>query len=259
MFEHSLIDLEAKPSTGRRWLSLPIAVGLHVAGLTAFAFASYWNVGSVLEPQISEAFFVSLPVPPPPSGGGGGSKQPVKQEPKKQAAAPATRELTQPKAEDVPEKPPAPATTETVSSVVSTSPATGDPNLPGLPGDCPTCPPGIGHGPGPVGPDAGPVGTMETAPIHLSFGMTKPEVIHQVQPRYSEQARRAGVQGMVIVEAVIDEQGNVTRVRLVRGLPMALDQAAMQAVQQWQFKPALLNGHPVKVFYTLTVNFTIQR
>jgi len=64
---------------------------------------------------------------------------------------------------------------------------------------------------------------------------------------------------MVILEAVIDEQANVTNVRLIRGLPMALDQAAMQAVQQWQFKPARLNGHPVKVYYTLTVNFTIQR
>jgi len=259
MFENSLIDLEAKPSPRRRWLSLPIAVGLHVVGLTAFAFASYWNVGSVLEPQVAEAFFVSLPPPPPPSGGGGGSKQPVKVEPKKQAAAPATRELVQPKAQDVPEKPPAPAQNDSIQDLTP-GPASSGPSTP-IPGngDCPGCPPGIGHGEGPVGPAVDPGGSMETAPIHLSFGMTKPEVIHQVQPRYSEQARRAGVQGMVIVEAVIDEQGNVTNVRLIRGLPMALDQAAMQAVQQWQFKPARLNGHPVKVYYTLTVNFTIQR
>jgi protein TonB len=257
MFEHSLIDLEAKSSPRRRWLSLPIAVGLHVVGLTAFAFASYWNVGSVLEPQVAEVFFVSLPPPPPPAGGGG-SKQPVKVETKKQTPAPATRELVQPKAQDVPEKPPAPAVNDSIQDLTpgpansgpSTGPGFGDgPGGPGLDG------PGTGPGEGPgVGPGLG-----ETAPIHLSFGMTKPEVIHQVQPRYSEQARRAGVQGMVIVEAVIDEQGNVTNVRLIRGLPMALDQAAMQAVQQWQFKPARLNGHPVKVYYTLTVNFTIQR
>ncbi|HEV7505623.1 MAG TPA: energy transducer TonB [Thermoanaerobaculia bacterium] len=259
MFEHSLIDLEAKPSTRRRWLSLPIAVGLHVAGLTAFAFASYWNVGSVLEPQLSEVFFVSMPPPPPPAGGGGGSKQPVKVETKKQAPAPATRELVQPTAKDVPEKPPTPAVNDSIQDLTP-GPASSGPTsvIPGD-GDCPGCPPGIGHGPGPVGPAENPGGTMDNSPIQFSFGMTKPEVIHQVQPRYSEQARRAGVQGMVIVEAVIDEQGNVTHVRLVHGLPMALDQAAMQAVQQWRFKPALLNGHPVKVFYTLTVNFTIQR
>ena len=89
--------------------------------------------------------------------------------------------------------------------------------------------------------------------------MTRPEIVHQVQPRYSEKARQAGVQGMVIVEAIIDELGQVTNVRLVRGLPMALDLAAIQAIQQWRFKPALLDGRPVKVFYTLTVNFSIQR
>ncbi|HEV7786442.1 MAG TPA: TonB family protein, partial [Thermoanaerobaculia bacterium] len=219
MFEHSLIDLEAKPSTRRRWLSLPIAVGLHVAGLTAFAFASYWTVGSVPEPQLSEVFFVNLP--PPPPGGGGGPRPPVKTpEIKKQAPQPASKALTQPTAKDVPEKPPAPAVNDSIQNLTPGpvtpglgpgGPGTGEgPGGPGIggPGD------GPGDGPG-VGPGIG----AETAPIHLSFGMTKPEVIHQVQPRYSEQARRAGVQGMVIVEAVIDEQGQVTNVRLVRGLP----------------------------------------
>jgi protein TonB len=263
MFEHSLIDLEAKPSSRRRWLSLPIAVGLHVAGLTAFAFASYWNVGAVPEPQLSEVLFVSLPIPPPPAGGGGQQPKPRTPETKKQTVQQTPAQTIQPNAKDVPDKPPAPATTEAAAPAVSTGPATDDTNLGLNPGDgCLGCPPGPGHGNWPVGPGTGPgdgppVG--ETAPIHLSFNMTKPEVIHRVEPRYSEQARRAGVQGMVIVEAVIDEQGNVTNVRLVRGLPMALDQAAMQAVQQWRFKPALLNGRPVKVFYTLTVNFTIQR
>jgi protein TonB len=260
MFEHSLIDLEAKPSTRRRWLSLPIAVGLHVAGLTAFAFASYWNVGSVPEPQLSEVFIVNLP--PPPGGGGGGPK-PKTQTPeiKKQTVQQTPAQITQPTAKDVPDKPPAPVVNDTTQDVIH-GPASDGPSTdpgPGL-GDGPGGP-GLG-GPGSglsEGPGVGPGIGIENAPIHLSFGMTKPEVIHQVQPRYSEQARRAGVQGMVIVEAVIDEQGQVTHVRLVRGLPMALDQAAMQAIEQWRFKPALLNGHPVKVFYTLTVNFTIQR
>ena len=58
---------------------------------------------------------------------------------------------------------------------------------------------------------------------------------------------------------MIDEQGRVTNERLIRGLPMGLDQAALEAIQQWRFKPALLDGRPVKVYFTLTVNFTIQR
>ncbi len=260
MFEHSLIDLEAKPSPRRRWLSLPIAVGLHIAGLSAFAFASYWNVGSVPEPNVNMASLIMVELPP--LGGGGGPKpKPRAPEIKKQAAPAADTTLRQPTAKDVPEKPPTPAqaTNDTIQDLTPGPPSSG-PNTGDLEtGDCVGCPPGPGHSPGPVGPGTEIGGPVETAPIHLSFGMTKPEVIHQVQPRYSEQARRAGVQGMVVLEAIIDEQGQVTNVRLLRGLPMQLDVAAMQAVQQWRFKPALLNGRPVKVYYTLTVNFTIQR
>ncbi|HEX3557135.1 MAG TPA: energy transducer TonB [Thermoanaerobaculia bacterium] len=258
MFEHSLIDLEAKPSPRRRWLSLPIAVGLHVVGLTAFACASYWNVGTVPDPQLADVFVVTLP--PPADGGGGGPKPKPQTVQKKQPAPQTVKQLVQPKTEDIPDKPPAPAS-ETVPALDSKGPATSDPNLGPGPGDgdCPGCPPGPGHGPGPVGPAADPGPPVDTTPIHLSFGMTKPEIVHQVQPRYSEIARRAGVQGTVIVEAVIDEQGRVTNERLIRGLPMGLDRAALEAIQEWRFKPALLDGRPVKVYFTLTVNFTIQR
>jgi protein TonB len=83
--------------------------------------------------------------------------------------------------------------------------------------------------------------------------------LHPIQPRYTEVARRTGTQGTVIVEAIIDEKGNATNVRILRGLPMGLDQAAMEAIQQTRFKPAMMGSRPVKVYFTLTVNFTIQR
>ncbi len=257
MFEHSLIDLEAKPSPRRRWLSLPIAVGLHVVGLSAFALASYWNVGTVPDPQLADVFVVTLP---PPDGGGGGPKPKPQPEQKKPTVQQTPQKTVQPNLETIPEKPLAPATADT-TPLVSPGPATDGPYLGPGPGngDCPGCPPGPGHGDGPVGPAAEPSVPVDPSPIHLSFGMTKPEVVHQVQPRYSEMARKAGVQGTVIVEAVIDEQGRVTNERLIRGLPMGLDQAALEAIQQWRFKPALLDGRPVKVYFTLTVNFTMQR
>ncbi|HSG40368.1 MAG TPA: energy transducer TonB, partial [Thermoanaerobaculia bacterium] len=69
----------------------------------------------------------------------------------------------------------------------------------------------------------------------------------------------AGVQGTVIIEAIIDEKGNVTAQRVLKALPMGLDQAAMEAIRQWRFKPAYRGSEPVKVYYTLTVNFTLQR
>ena len=74
----------------------------------------------------------------------------------------------------------------------------------------------------------------------------------------SEIARKARIQGVVIVEAIIDKTGNVTNVKILKGLPMGLDQAAADAVKKWKFKPATLNGKPVAVIYNLTVNFRLQ-
>ena len=89
--------------------------------------------------------------------------------------------------------------------------------------------------------------------------MSRPQPLHPILPRYTEPARRAGVQGTVIVEAIIDEQGRATDVRILRGLPMGLDRAAVEAIQQVTFKPAMMGNRPVKVYFTLTVNFAIQR
>ena len=263
MFEHSLIDLETKTQPRRRWISLPIAVGLHVAGLSAFAFGSYWTVGMVPDPDTNIGPVVMFELPsPPPGGRDSGPRPPVRQEARQSTPPPAQNRVVQPDANNIPDQPPAPSTntTPTFEEVVP-GPGTGEPGTdgPGF-GDGPGGP-GFGHGDGTGdGPDTGPgIGPVDTAPIHFSVGMTRPEVLHSVQPRYSELARRAGVQGTVIVEATIDQQGRVTDVRVLRGLPMNLDRAAVEAIQQWRFKPAMMGDHPVKVYYTLTVNFTIQR
>lgn len=265
MFEHSLIDLETKQQPRRRrWISLPIAVALHVIGLSAFAFASYWTVGAVPEPNTNVVFFDLAPLPELPAGGGGGGRQrPVQPErPRTEPVRPT--QPVQPTAETVPDEVPAPATNTPVDDLVPVSDAGGD--LPG--GGDPDLPIGPGVGPGPGGPGVGPggdgdgpgtVGAADDQPIHFTVGMTRPVPVHQVQPRYTENARRAGVQGMVIVEAIIDEQGNVDNVRVLRGLPMGLDREAVAAVQQWKFTPAMLGGRPVRIYFTLTVNFTIQR
>jgi TonB family protein len=83
--------------------------------------------------------------------------------------------------------------------------------------------------------------------------------VSRPQPRYTEVARRAAVQGAVIIEAIIDEYGRVADARILKGLPLGLDQEALTAVREWRFQPATLGGRPVKVFYTLTVHFQIQR
>lgn len=66
------------------------------------------------------------------------------------------------------------------------------------------------------------------------------------------------VQGVVILETVIDEHGDVTDVKVLKGLPKGLSEAAVDAVRAWKFKPARKDGMPVAVFYVLTVNFTLK-
>ena len=85
-----------------------------------------------------------------------------------------------------------------------------------------------------------------------------PRVLTRVAPVYTERARLARVQGIVIVEAVVDEHGDVSNVRVLKGLPDGLDTAAVDAVKQWKFAPATLYGKPVAVYFILTVNFKVD-
>ena len=78
-----------------------------------------------------------------------------------------------------------------------------------------------------------------------------------MSPIYPPIAQSARVQGIVIVEAIIGPDGRVTDVRVLRGIAL-LNAAAMDAVRQWEFTPTLLNGIPVPVIMTVTVNFTLQ-
>jgi protein TonB len=78
-----------------------------------------------------------------------------------------------------------------------------------------------------------------------------------VKPEYSESARAAKAQGIVILEAQIELDGRVCGPRVVRSMPL-LDQSAIDAVLQWRFTPAKRNGVAVPVITTMTVNFTLQ-
>ena len=95
-------------------------------------------------------------------------------------------------------------------------------------------------------------------PIEVGGDVVAPVRFHAPRPLYPEIARTTRTQGTVIVQAIIDKQGNVTDIKVLKGLPMRLTEAAVEAVQQWKFKPATLNGKPVDVYYNLTVTFHLQ-
>jgi TonB family protein len=86
----------------------------------------------------------------------------------------------------------------------------------------------------------------------------RPEVLFQTKPEYTIEARAANTQGVVIVEAIIDQEGCVRSTRALEGLPNGLTESALRALRIWVFRPATLAGKPVKVYYVLSVNFRTQ-
>jgi protein TonB len=75
-------------------------------------------------------------------------------------------------------------------------------------------------------------------------------------PQYPPDARAAGITGVVLAEIVIDTSGSVGDAKVVRSIPL-LDEAALQAVRNWRYAPTMVNGEPVPVRMTVTVNFSL--
>lgn len=94
------------------------------------------------------------------------------------------------------------------------------------------------------------------APVRVGGGIREPKKIKDVKPVYPAIAQTSGVSGIVILEVIIDRDGYVRDARILRSVPL-LDEAAIDAVRQWQFTPTLLNGAPVEVIMTVTVNFSL--
>lgn len=95
----------------------------------------------------------------------------------------------------------------------------------------------------------------EGPPYRIGGNVTPPRPLWTPRPIYPEGARLRGAQGLVTLEAVIAESGEVTRVRALQVQPMNLDGAARDTVQYWKFLPATLRGEPVAVYVTIKLNF----
>ncbi len=94
-------------------------------------------------------------------------------------------------------------------------------------------------------------------PVRVGGDIREPRLRQGVSPVYPAIARRARIQGVVVLEAVIDVLGNVTHLRVIESVPM-LEQAAIDAVSQWKYEPTLLNGARVPVVVTVTVRFVLN-
>ena len=176
-------------------------------------------------------------------------------------------------ATEVPEVPPPPRAAQSAAPAVSHSivPLEAPDSIPSevsreLPDTVPIGsaviigPPGVGPVDGGIGPPPPPravVPPPPLPPVRVGTGIRPPQKIHHVAPTYPDIARSARVSGVVILEALIAEDGSVRDIKVLRSVPL-LDASASEAVRQWRFTPTLLNGVPVQVIMTVTITFNLN-
>jgi periplasmic protein TonB len=108
-----------------------------------------------------------------------------------------------------------------------------------------------------AGPEGNSPGEGGGAPVRVGGQIREPHKLRHVAPAYPDIARRARVQGVVVVECTLTPEGRVAGARVLSGHPL-LSPAAVDAVEQWLFTPTLLNGVAVPVILTVTVNFQLS-
>jgi len=139
--------------------------------------------------------------------------------------------------------------------------ALGDPTaLAGPPSDGTGGRHGIGNGgAGGVGNRSGPSygdGSGNGIPGGAVTGhTTQPVLVYKIEPEFSEEARKARVQGVVVLRVEIDERGKVGRIEVTQPMGLGLDEKAVEAVRQWRFRPAMRNGRPVAAPALIEVSF----
>ena len=222
---------------------MPASFAIHAAGLAALLAAAAIAPIDLPAPRLPPDGPIVDLAPRPPAGGGAPPRvrpRNVDRRPEPSQDAPVVDPAPLPEADPFAEvdAPPCP---ECLPDDGSPGPGGEGPGPPGLPG-------GSGDGPATAVPER----------VRVGGHIEAPRKIRHVDPLYPELARRAGVTGMVILECVIDRDGKVDRVVVLRGHPL-LDAAAVDAVRQWTYRPTLLNGVPVEVVMTVTVRFAAAR
>ena len=216
-----------------RLYTIIVSIGAHIAALIVLVAIPLVAMDVIpIAHRIPDFIRVSaaeLPeVPPPPRGGN----------------PPATREVA------VPSTP-----TEAPDHIEEELP------IPGPPGTVPMVPGGVPNGVDGAVPMVNilppPTPPARRDPVRPGGDIRPPTKIKHVAPIYPSIAQLNRVQGTVILEAVISEQGEVSQVRVLRSVQL-LDEAAMSAVRQWRFTPTLLNGQAVPIVMTVTVSFQLK-
>lgn len=243
MFEDVLIESGSQKGKGRKIVSFPLALALHVLVIGFVVGASIWFVEDVAEPPIPVTFYAAAPPPPPPPPAA--APKPVAPKPEVVKPVPIKpSEMTAPTI--IPEKIPEPLAAPEMEAPEGVEG--------GVEGGVPGGVPGgvIGGVVGGTGPG------LTDEPLRIGGDVKAPQLTNRVEPSYPEAARKARMEGVVILEAIITASGSVQDVKVLKSVNPLLDAAASRAVQQWRYRPATLNGRAVRVYLTVTVTFNLH-
>jgi periplasmic protein TonB len=245
--------------------STSAAILLHIAAIGLIGWFAANKVARIYapKPEMLSQLTVPPPIAPPKAsmaGGGGGQAGPT---PVTKGSLPkfADVQLVPPKAPPMEEPKikidPTIEVQKDLKMANNTMPNFGMPNSPLIGASMGNGKgTGIGSGNG-SGLGAGSGGNYGGGPKRIGGGISAPVLIFSVEPEFSEEARKAKTAGNVLVNLWVDEKGNPTHVRVLRGVGMGLDEKAVAAVQQYKFKPALEGGKPVLVELNVEVTFQI--
>jgi protein TonB len=251
VFLNALLEMPTTKQTRRSPLQWAGAMGLHIVIVAALTVVPLYTTGTI---QLSNHDDVPLVAPPPPPAPPAGP-------------APASPHIVHPRTQSIysvrrlttPSSIPKSVAQENAGAAAA-------PDLDGVAG-------GVSGGVvggelgGLVGGAFGSTGTAVPPPppqpqptkriVRAGSGIKAPRQIYSVNPEYPRLARDTHIQGIVIVDAIIDEQGNVVQARAVSG-HLLLIAAALKAVLQWKYEPTSLNGQPVSVALQVQVNFELK-
>ena len=237
----------------QRWTTTVLSALGHVALMIVFVLSTLYATDVLPEPRETMAFFIATPVPPPPP------PAPPVTEPEPKRVRPAVTKAITPRTAPVIAKAPVAAPVEAPASITPETGLEGGEFTPS------GIEPGFENGI-PGGVAGGIVGGFITAPpppppvpvapVRVGGDISAPRLLHRVDPEYPLMAVAAQIEGMVILEATVDEAGAVTDTRVLRSHSV-LDQAAVEAVEQWRYEPLRLNGKAQPFVLTVTVSFSL--
>ena len=240
MFDTTLVASNRRREVKRKLATLPAALAIHALALGFVMVGQLWAVSDVTEPYVP-IIFVPPTAPPALGHPGGKSAAPGK------AVHPLVQrpEVRIASVPDEPAKPADPSAESDDSNAVDG----GDPD-------------GVDDGVLGGAPPRIEQPLIEEPPIEvpilISPSVVAPVPVVRTLPAYPEVARRLRKEGIVIVQATIDREGNVIDTHVLKDIGLGCGDAAEEAIRGWRYRPATLDGRPVSVYLMVTINFELR-